>query len=332
MHRKKIVVTGGAGYIGSHFCKHAKMNGHEIYVIDNLTTGFKSFVKWGDFYNFDIRNKVKLDELLTHIKPNYLVHFAASAYVNESFINPLDYISNNIGGMESITRVCTNLSIPIIFSSSCSVYGEVSRLPVNETAQLGPLSPYGETKLLCEKILNWCKKVSNLKYVSLRYFNAAGADFDLEIGENHEPETHLIPLAIKSLYGEYTLKIFGKDYDTKDGTALRDYIHVNDLASAHLKAIEYLNDGGESDVFNLGSGSGTSVMNIIHILEKTTGLKSKNIIYPKREGDPSKLFADIEKANKILKWNPKFSNIETIINSALNWYEETKIKQELLKY
>ena len=195
MYSQRIVVTGGAGYIGSHFCKYAKSKGHQIITIDNLSTGYKEFVKWGDFFLIDVRESNKLYEIISKIKPNFLVHFAASAYVQESFINPLDYISNNIGGMESVTRICTELSIPIIFSSSCSVYGEVKSLPVDEESELIPLSPYGETKLLCEKVLKWCEKSSNLKYVSLRYFNAAGADFDKEIGENHNPET---PICIKS--------------------------------------------------------------------------------------------------------------------------------------
>ena len=321
MYSQRIVVTGGAGYIGSHFCKYAKTKGHQIFTIDNLSTGYEEFVKWGDFFLVDIRDSKKLSEILLQIKPNFLVHFAASAYVQESFINPLDYISNNIGGMESVTRICTQLSIPIIFSSSCSVYGEVKSLPVSEESELIPLSPYGETKLLCEKILQWCSRSTKLKYVSLRYFNAAGADFDKEIGENHNPETHLIPLVIKSINEGIKLKIYGDNYDTNDGTAVRDYIHVNDLARAHLKAIEYLTSGGESNFFNLGSGHGTSIMNIVNKLESISGLKIKKEFCPKRIGDPSKLYADIKKAKNILKWEPKYSNIDTILQSAWNWHK-----------
>ena len=321
MYSQRIVVTGGAGYIGSHFCKYAKSKGHQIFTIDNLSTGYKEFVKWGDFFLIDVRESNKLYEIISKIKPNFLVHFAASAYVQESFINPLDYISNNIGGMESVTRICTELSIPIIFSSSCSVYGEVKNLPVDEESELIPLSPYGETKLLCEKVLRWCEKSSNLKYVSLRYFNAAGADFDKEIGENHNPETHLIPLVINSIKEGSKLKIFGDNYNTKDGTAIRDYIHVNDLARAHLKAIEYLHSNGKSDFFNLGSGYGTSILNIIKILESISGLKIKKEFCSKRIGDPSKLFADIKKAKNILNWEPKYSKIETILQSAWDWHK-----------
>ena len=323
MHSQRIVVTGGAGYIGSHFCKYAKSKGHEIFTIDNLSTGYKEFVKWGDFFLIDVRDSSKLYEILSKIKPNFLVHFAASAYVQESFINPLDYISNNIGGMESVSRICTELSIPIIFSSSCSVYGEVKSLPINEECELLPLSPYGETKLFCEKILRWCSKSSKLKYVSLRYFNAAGADFDQEIGENHNPETHLIPLVINSLNKGIKLKIYGDDYNTFDGTAVRDYIHVNDLARAHLKAIEYLSAEGNSDFFNLGSGFGTSIMNIVNTIESISGLKIKKEFCPKRIGDPSNLYADINKAKNILNWEPKYSKIDTILQSAWNWHKKS---------
>ena len=323
MYSQRIVVTGGAGYIGSHFCKYAKSKGHEIFTIDNLSTGYKEFVKWGDFFLIDVRDSRKLYEILSKINPNFLVHFAASAYVQDSFINPLDYISNNIGGMESVSRICTELSIPIIFSSSCSVYGEVKSLPINEECELLPLSPYGETKLFCEKILRWCSKSSKLKYVSLRYFNAAGADFDQEIGENHNPETHLIPLVINSLNKGINLKIYGDDYNTVDGTAVRDYIHVNDLARAHLKAIEYLSSEGNSDFFILGSGFGTSIMNIVNTLESISGLKIKKEFCPKRIGDPSKLYADINKAKNILNWEPKYSKIDTILQSAWNWHKKS---------
>ena len=322
MYSQRIVVTGGAGYVGSHFCKYAKNKGHEIFIIDNLSTGHEHFVKWGEFFKIDVRETEKINQIISKIKPNYVVHFAASAYVNESLAKPLDYIRNNIGGMESITRVCSNHLIPIIFSSSCSVYGEAKNLPINEGSDLKPVNPYGETKLLCEKILNWSEKAYKLKYVSLRYFNAAGADFELVIGEDHTPETHLIPLAIRSLDKGPKLKIFGNDYNSFDGTAIRDYIHVNDLASAHLKAIEYLDNGGHSEVFNLGSGSGTSIMTIINRLESITNLKINKEICKKREGDPSKLYADITKAKNILNWEPKYSNIDEILNSALNWHKK----------
>ena len=322
MYSQRIVVTGGAGYIGSHFCKYAKSKGHILFTIDNLSTGFIDFVQWGDFINLDIRDTSKLREMLLKIKPHYLVHFAASAYVHESFSKPLDYISNNICGMESVTRVCSELLIPIIFSSSCSVYGEVKKLPIDENSILKPLSPYGETKLFCEKILNWASKVSKLQYVSLRYFNAAGADFDLQIGEKHNPETHIIPLVISSLGGGKKLKIFGDNYNTEDGTAIRDYIHVIDLARAHLKAIEYLNKGGTSNIFNLGSGKGTSINKIINLIEEISKLKSNKVIIEKRDGDPSVLFADINKAQNILKWNPKYSNIEIILSSAWKWHNK----------
>lgn len=326
MHRKRIVVTGGAGYIGSHFCKKASLAGNKIFVIDNLVTGHKEYVRWGDFFEGDIRNEFLLRKLFSKIKPNFLVHFAASAYVSESIIKPLDYISNNIDGMRSICKVCSEMKIPIIFSSSCAVYGEVDNVPINELSNLNPISPYGETKLFCEKILKWCEDIYGLRWVSLRYFNASGADSDLEIGENHNPETHIIPLAIDALndFGK-TLKVFGNDYETKDGTAIRDFIHVSDLASAHLKAIEYLAKGEKSDVFNLGSGSGTSIRSIIDLLEIISNKKMKIVFCEKRKGDPSCLYADITKAKNYLNWEPEYSEIKNILLSAWNWHNQIKL-------
>ena len=326
MHCQRIVVTGGAGYVGSHFCKKAFLNGHKTFIIDNLITGNYDFVKWGDFYKLDIREESLLRNLLLKIKPNYLVHFAASAYVSESILKPLDYISNNIDGMRSVCKICSEMKIPIVFSSSCSVYGEPKNVPINESDPLNPLSPYGETKLFCEKILKWCSNVYGLRSVSLRYFNAAGADEDLEIGEKHDPETHIIPLAIRALgeSGEI-LKIFGNDYKTFDGTAVRDFIHVTDLACAHLKAIEYLAEGGISNIFNLGSGNGTSIKSIISELEDISSQQVKLKYCERRDEDPSCLFADITKAKSILNWQPESSSLHNILTTAWKWHQKLNL-------
>tara|TARA_Y100000589_G_scaffold28724_1_gene23891 strand:- start:17201 stop:18181 length:981 start_codon:yes stop_codon:yes gene_type:complete len=319
----RIIVTGGAGYIGSHFCKRASSYGHKISVIDNLITGKKEFVRWGKLYFGDVRNEDFLREKFLEIKPDFIVHFAASAYVSESLLKPLEYISNNIDGMRSVCKVSSEFKIPIVFSSSCSVYGEVKKVPICELTELNPLSPYGETKLFCEKMLKWCEDVYGLRWVSLRYFNASGADSELEIGENHDPETHIIPLAIKALgKNGKVLKIYGSDFGTPDGTAVRDFIHVLDLAEAHLKAINYLSNGGSSDVFNLGSGRATSIKSIIGLLEKISSYKMKVEFCNRREGDPSCLYADISKAKKVLKWEPKLSDLRNILLTAWNWHQK----------
>jgi UDP-glucose-4-epimerase GalE len=316
----RIIVTGGAGYIGSHFCKAAYIAGFEIYVIDNLSTGFMSLAKWGTLFKDDVRNSGRITEIFKEVRPAYVVHFAASAYVSESCKDPLAYYGNNVAGLHSILLGCVEVGSQIIFSSTCAVYGNPTESPIGEDATLNPISPYGETKLACERLLYWCQKAYGLKWVSLRYFNAAGADPDLEIGELHNPETHLIPLILKKL-GRNTggIDVFGGNYSTKDGTAIRDYVHVSDLADAHLLAIEYIEAGGSSRAFNLGTGSGISVLEVINAAQKVTGLSIPYKILERRHGDPMELFARADAARALLKWQPKFHKIDKILETAWHW-------------
>jgi UDP-glucose-4-epimerase GalE len=320
LKNNKIIVTGGAGYIGSHFCKAAFKAGYEIYIIDNLSTGFLSLVKWGKLYEVDVRNSTRINEIFKEVSPAYVVHFAASAYVSESCKDPLGYYGNNLVGLHSVLQGCIEVGAKIIFSSTCAVYGSPMHSPLTEDATLEPISPYGETKLACERLLYWCGEAYGLKWVSLRYFNAAGADLDLEIGELHNPETHLIPLILKKLgRNEGGVDIFGGDYPTRDGTAIRDYVHVSDLANAHLLAIQFIETGGDSRAFNLGTGAGVSVLEAINAAESVSGLSISYSILDRRHGDPAELFATAEAAKKLLGWQPKFYGIDKIIETAWHW-------------
>ena len=319
---KKIVVTGGAGYIGSHTCKLLKKKGFDPITIDNLSTGHRNFVKWGDLVECDITDTIKLTNVFKKIKPIAIIHFAASSYVGESMIDPVKYYYNNLSGTISLIEAMQRTSVfKIVFSSSCATYGIPSTDKISENSFQNPINPYGKSKLLIEKVLNDLSILKKINFYSLRYFNAAGADDDLEVGELHDPETHLIPLAIKSGYEKgYVLKVFGNDYNTPDGTAIRDYIHVNDLAMAHYLALKNLIIKNNSDFINLGSGIGYSVFDIINIL-KNSGIDIKYEIHGKRKGDPPKLLADISKAKNVLKWAPIFS-IEKILHSANEWYKK----------
>lgn len=318
----KIIVTGGAGYIGSHTCKLLKQKGYDPITIDNLSTGYSSFVKWGEFIMLDINETDKLTKILNKIKPIAVIHFAASSCVGESMDNPTKYYYNNVSGTISLLKAMQNVGLlNIVFSSSCAIYGIPSFNKIKEDSTQNPISPYGNSKLIIEKILIDLSKLKKIKFYSLRYFNAAGADDDLEIGELHDPETHLIPLAIKSGFDKnYILKIFGNDFDTPDGTAIRDYVHVNDLAKAHFLSLENLLNKKKSNFINLGNGVGFSVLQIIDILKKQ-GINIKHEIQKKREGDPPKLLADISKAKEVLNWAPSY-DIETILISAHRWYKK----------
>lgn len=318
---KKVVIAGGAGYIGSHVCKAAASQGWEPVVIDNLSTGHRRLVRWSKLVVLDIRETDAMAAALSEIKPDTVMHFAASAYVGESMQRPLDYYSNNIGGTLSLLEACVEAGVQnLIFSSSCAIYGIPESSPVHEDTPTSPLSPYGETKLVCERLLHWCQTAHGLNWVALRYFNAAGADPDTEIGELHDPETHLIPLALHCISGKRTmLDVYGTDYPTKDGTAIRDYVHVIDLASAHLLAIDYLAQGGGSRALNLGTGHGYSVYEVIRSVEEVTGRIVPYRICDRRTGDPPELFAMAEAAKRILGWQPKFSDISDIIRTAWAW-------------
>ena len=319
---KKIIVTGGAGYIGSHTCKLLKKNGFDPITIDNLSTGHQSFVKWGDFFQCDITNTTKLTSLLKKIKPLAVIHFAASSNVGESMINPVKYYYNNLLGTISLIEAMQKSNVhKLVFSSTCATYGIPATNKITENTLQEPINPYGKSKLLTEKVLKDLSLLKKINFYSLRYFNAAGADDDLEVGELHDPETYLIPLAIKSGYhNSYVLKVFGNDYDTPDGSSIRDYIHVTDLAIAHYLSLENLLLKNNSDFINLGSGIGYSVFDIINNL-KNLGIDIKYEIHGKRKGDQPKLVADISKAKRVLNWTPTYT-IEKILHSANEWYKK----------
>ena len=300
----RILVLGGAGYIGSHTVYELVDAGYEVIVIDNLLTGFKEAVHpQAKFYEGDIRDKIFLDNILSKEKIDGVIHFAASSQVGESMKNPLKYYNNNLCGTEVLLESMVEHGIDkIVFSSTAATYGEPESIPILETARTLPTNCYGETKLSMEKMFKWISKAHNLRYVSLRYFNACGAHPNGKIGEAHNPETHLIPLVLQVPNGkrEY-ISVFGNDYDTKDGTCVRDYIHVNDLAQAHILAMEYLSKGGESNIFNLGNGVGFTVKEVIETARKVTNHTIPIREEERRAGDPSVLIASSEKARKVTK-------------------------------
>ncbi len=314
----KIMIVGGAGYIGCHAVRLFEDMGFKVVVVDNLSTGHISSVdKRAHFYKCDIRNKGALKAIMEMEKPDGVVHFAALSLVGVSMQKPLDYFSNNVYGMQILLECMQETGIKyIVFSSSAAVYGDVPKMPITEDTQAHPINPYGETKLFMEKIMHWCDMAYGIKYVSLRYFNAAGAYGDGSIGEDHNPETHLIPLILQVPLGKReNISVFGKDYPTPDGTCIRDYIHVMDLADAHVKAMQYLLQGGQSDIFNLGTGCGSSVDEMIGIAEEVTGQKIKRVYTARRAGDPARLVASNEKAFHILGWMPR-TDIKHTIETA----------------
>lgn len=319
----RILVLGGAGYIGSHTVYELVDAGYEVIVVDNLLTGFKEAVHpQAKFYEGDIRDKIFLDNILSKEKIDGVIHFAASSQVGESMKNPLKYYNNNLCGTEVLLESMVEHGIDkIVFSSTAATYGEPESIPILETARTLPTNCYGETKLSMEKMFKWISKAHNLRYVSLRYFNACGAHPNGKIGEAHNPETHLIPLVLQVPNGkrEY-ISVFGNDYDTKDGTCVRDYIHVNDLAQAHILAMEYLSKGGESNIFNLGNGVGFTVKEVIEMARKVTNHTIPIREEERRAGDPSVLIASSEKARKVLGWKPQYADLETIISTAWKWH------------
>lgn len=317
----RILVAGGAGYIGSHMLDYLSKRGIGAVVADNLCTGHAAAVKHGELLVGDVRDPDFLDEVFTKHEISGVIHFAAYSLVGESCKNPLKYYANNLtGAMELLSAMRRHGVKNIVFSSTAAVYGEPEKQPVEETDKTLPTNPYGETKLAVERMLRWCAQAYGIRYAALRYFNAAGADPAFGIGEDHSPETHLIPIVLDAALGNRThVGIFGGDYPTKDGTCIRDYIHVLDLASAHLLALEYLENGGASDVFNLGNGSGFSVLEIIEAARGVTGIDIPAKTEPRRPGDPSVLVASNAKAAQILGWRPERASIEEIIASAWEW-------------
>lgn len=322
----KLVVTGGAGYIGSHFVKYAFKNGiDDILIIDNLSRGnIEAVHSKSEFIKADILSP-KITNLLIDYAPDAVIHFASFAYVGESVANPDFYYRNNVAGSINLLQAIKNAGIgKIVFSSTCSLYGNVKNAPITEDIQPNPINPYAKSKYFIENMLRDFDAAYNIKFASLRYFNAAGCDFEGEIGESHNPEPHLIPLVLQTALGEReNIRIFGNDYPTKDGTCIRDYIHVNDLAAAHLKALNFLNANNSSEIFNLGTEEGNSVREVIQTAKKITGREIPEIITPRRKGDPAVLIADSTKAKKMLNWHPKFK-LNDIISSAWNWFQNRK--------
>lgn len=318
----RVLVTGGAGYIGSHTCKALALAGHEPVAYDNLSEGYRWAVKWGPLEVGDIADQQRLESVMRDHRIEAVVHFAANAYVGESMLNPMKYFSNNVAGTVRLLDAMLNCGVgTIVFSSTCTVYGEPEAVPIDESTPLKPVNPYGESKLMIEKKLGWLGKLKGLRWIALRYFNAAGADPDGEIGEAHDPETHLIPLVLRAATpGEFTLQVFGTDYATPDGTAVRDYIHVQDLAAAHVLALRALQGAAVNDVFNLGTGKGASVSEIIDTVEKVTGAKVRYQTGARRAGDPQALVANPAKANEKLGWRASRSTLDVIISDAWAWH------------
>jgi len=318
-----ILIIGGAGYIGSHINKLLNRNGHETIVYDSLIYGHRSAVKWGDFILGDLDNIDQLTDLFSKYNIKAVMHFAAFTYVSESVENPEKYYINNVSNTLNLLKVMRKFSCKkFIFSSTCSTYGNPEYNPIDEKHPQNPINPYGRSKLMIEQILQDYSDAYDIKYVSLRYFNAAGADIDCEIGEDHSPETHLIPLALDAALSKRPdIKVFGTDYETNDGSAIRDYIHVEDIAEAHMLAFKYLEKGGNSDVFNLGNGEGYSVIEVIDLVKRVTKKDFKVTFMDRRAGDPARLVGDATKAKDVLQWKPKYYELEKIIQTAWNWHQ-----------
>lgn len=319
-----ILVLGGAGYIGSHTVYELIDSGEDVVIIDNLLTGHIEAVHpKARFYKGDIRNREFLDSVFEKENINSVIHFAASSLVGESMQLPLKYYDNNLCGTKTLLDAMVAHKIDkIVFSSTAAVYGEPESIPILETDKTEPTNTYGETKLAMERMFKWVGKAHGLRYVSLRYFNACGAHVSGKIGEDHNPESHLIPLILQVPNGKREfISIFGEDYQTKDGTCIRDYIHVTDLAQAHILAVKYLQNGGKSDIFNLGNGIGFSVKEVIETARKVTQNAIPAKVTPRRAGDPAKLIASSDKAKKVLGWKPQHAELDEIISTAWNWHK-----------
>ena len=319
LNERVVLVTGGAGYIGAHTCKELYNNGYLPISYDNLVYGHESAVKWGPFVKGDINDRRKLENTIKEYKPGSVIHFAAYAYVGESVINPIKYYKNNVAGTLSLLDVMINHRINnIVFSSSCATYGIPEKLPITEENILNPINPYGITKKIIEEMLKDFAYAYDTNFLALRYFNAGGADPDSEIGENHQPETHLIPNIISAALGKKEhIEVYGNDYETDDGTAIRDYINVTDLAKAHVIALKKLEEKKMNMSLNLGTGIGTSVLEVISTVEE---IKIKYC--PRREGDPPILIASPEKVKKELNWKAECSSIKEIVETAWVWHQK----------
>jgi UDP-arabinose 4-epimerase len=316
-----VLVTGGAGYIGSHAAKALAKAGHLPVVYDDLSSGHRWAVRWGPFVQGDIGDAALIKSTLDTYRIEAILHFAAFAYVGESMSQPGRYFENNSTKSLSLIQVAHSVGLRyFVFSSSCATYGNPHKLPMSENHAQLPVNPYGESKLFVEKVLRWYGQAHDLKWAALRYFNAAGADPDSELGEVHKPETHLIPLVLEAAANpREPVHVFGTDYPTRDGTAVRDYVHVHDLAQGHVSALQYLVDGGASRAFNLGTGSGSSVSDVIHCVRSVTGVQPSVIVDQRRAGDPPELVADITSARLQLVWRPGRSSLFQIVTDAWRW-------------
>lgn len=319
-----ILIPGGAGYIGSHAVRQLIEEGYRVTVVDNLQTGhLKAIHPDAEFFKGDIRDREFLRMVFSEVKIDGVLHLAANSLVGESMEKPLMYFDNNVYGTQVLLEVMEEFKVKhIVFSSTAAIYGDQRTMPITEYMAANPSSTYGETKLTMEKMMKWCEAAHGLKFVSLRYFNVAGAEPSGTIGEDHRPETHLIPVILQVANGQRkSISIFGNDYDTPDGTCIRDYIHIEDLISAHILALKYLFDGGKSDIFNLGSSQGFSVLEIVDAARAVTGRPIPEVVVKRRAGDPAYLIASSEKAASILGWKPARTSIKEIINDAWNWHQ-----------
>lgn len=318
-----ILVLGGAGYIGSHAVDQLIKTGYSVAVVDNLLTGHRQAVNpKAVFYEGDIRDKAFLQNVFAKEAIDSVIHFAASSLVGESVENPLKYFNNNVYGMQILLEVMQEFQVKrIIFSSTAATYGEPEQSPITENMPTNPKNPYGESKLIMEKMMHWCEEAYGMKYVALRYFNVAGAKADASIGEDHTPETHLVPIILQVALGQRNeLAIYGDDYDTPDGTCIRDYVHVEDLIAAHILALEYLKRENTSNIFNLGSNNGYSVKEMLAAARQVTQKEIPARIVPRRAGDPAILVAASQKARTILGWQPAYTDINKIIKTAWDWH------------
>jgi len=320
MGRKRVLLTGGAGYIGSHCALRLEAAGIETLVYDDLSAGHREAVL-GRLFVGDIRDRARLTACLEETRPDAVLHFAALLNVGESVEKPLDYYDTNVGGTLSLLHAMRTAHVgTLVFSSTCAVYGNPGYLPLDEAHPKAPVSPYGESKLVVEQILDAARDKTGIRVASLRYFNAAGADPEGRCGEAHHPEVHLIPLALEAATGARTLTVFGQDYPTKDGTCVRDYIHVADLADAHWRALEWLWSGAGGGAFNLGTGQGASNLEILAAVERVTGHRPAWQFGARRPGDPAALFASNARAREILSWNPRYSKLDNIVSTAWAWF------------
>jgi UDP-glucose-4-epimerase GalE len=317
---KKILVTGGAGYIGSHTVKMLLQQGYDVTVADNLSRGYRDAVPEGLLHVLNLQDTDRMTELMRATRCEAVIHFAAYALVGESMTAPELYFENNVGGSLSLLTAMQRAGVRnIVFSSTCATYGIPHTSPLVEDFPIQPVNSYGESKVMVETMLRWFDRIHGMRSTSLRYFNASGADPAGDLGERHEPETHLIPLLFRAVQGGAPATIFGDDYPTPDGTCIRDYIHVNDLAQAHILAVEALGAGAPTDVFNVGTGTGASVREVLAAVEQVTGSKVPHSIGPRRAGDPPRLVADPGKIRRVLGWTPRYTDLQENVATAWNY-------------